>query len=230
MGKQDETVVEVVQVMNPDGTPALDENGNPIWRVTLPSTQDWQIPPLTPGLGDHGGVNDLGSNLALILTPDQQAAYERAVLVAMREAGIGPSDSVMLVGWSQGGILAGAIASDPNSGFNVRAIAVAGAPIDHMQIPDSVAVLAFQHDGDHVPRLDGTPPHQGANWATVNSLGERARSTRTTPTSTRPPPGRVTEATDHAGEGRHGDSRTCSSRRRRLAYDYSISETETALG
>jgi len=168
LGGRDETVVEIVQIMNPDGSPALDENGNPIWRVTLPSTQDWQIPPLTPGIGDHGGVNDLGSNLALILTPEQQAAYERAVLVAMKDAGIGPSDSVMLVGWSQGGILAGAIASDPNSGFNVRAITVAGAPIDHMPIPDSVAVLAIQHDGDHVPRLDGTPPHQGPNWVTVN--------------------------------------------------------------
>ena len=162
-GGEDSTVVEVVQVMNPDGTPALDENGNPIWRVTLPSTQDWQIPG-----GDHGGVNDLGSNLALIMTPSQQAAYERAVLQAMHDAGIGPDDSVMLIGWSQGGILAGAIASDPASGFNVRAITVAGAPIDHMPIPDDVAVLAFQHDGDHVPRLDGTPPHQGPNWVTVN--------------------------------------------------------------
>jgi hypothetical protein len=102
------------------------------------------------------------------MTPDQKAAYERAVLQAMHDAGIGPADSVMLIGWSQGGILAGAIASDANSGFNVRAITVAGAPIDHMQIPDDVAVLAFQHDGDHVPRLDGTPPHQGPNWVTIN--------------------------------------------------------------
>ncbi|QEO10645.1 hypothetical protein [Protaetiibacter larvae] len=163
-GGDSSTVVEIVQVLNPDGTPALDENGKPIWRVTLPSTQDWQVPG-----GDHGAVNDLGSNLALILTPDMQAAYERAVTEAMRQAGIGPEDSVMLVGWSQGGILAGAIASNPDSGFTIRAIAVAGAPIDHMRIPDDVSVLAFQHDGDHVPRLDGVPPHQGANWVTVNT-------------------------------------------------------------
>lgn len=166
-GGTDETIVEIVQVMNPDGTPAVDENGNPIWRVTLPSTQDWQLPGLSEGIGDHGGVNDLGSNLALILTPEQQAAYERAVLLAMTQAGIGPQDSVMLVGWSQGGIVAGAIASDPNSGFTVRAIAVAGSPIDHMPIPDSVSVLAFQHDGDHVPRLDGTRPVDRDNWTTV---------------------------------------------------------------
>jgi hypothetical protein len=166
-GGTDETIVEIVQVMNPDGTPAVDENGNPIWRVTLPSTQDWQLPGLSEGIGDHGGVNDLGSNLALILTPEQQAAYERAVLLAMTQAGIGPQDSVMLVGWSQGGIVAGAIASDPNSGFTVRAIAVSGSPIDNMPIPDSVSVLAFQHDGDHVPRLDGTRPVDRDNWTTV---------------------------------------------------------------
>lgn len=162
-GGIDKTVVEVVQVMNDDGTPALDEHGNPIWRVTLPSTQDWT----PPGIDGNGATNDLGSNLTLIMTPEFQAAYERAVLQAMADAGIGPNDSVMLVGWSQGGILAGAIASDPGSGFNVRAIAVAGAPIDHMAIPDSVSVLAFQHNGDHVPRLDGTSPRQGTNWVTV---------------------------------------------------------------
>lgn len=172
-GGKDNTIVEVVQVMNADGTPSLDENGNPIWRVTLPSTQDWQLG-MGGAFGDNGGVNDLGSNLALILTPEQQAAYERAVTQAMLDAGIGPNDPVMLAGWSQGGILAGAMASDPNSPFNIQAITVAGAPIDHMDIPDDVAVLAFQHDGDAVPRLDGTPPHQGPNWATVNqtSTGE----------------------------------------------------------
>jgi len=169
-GGIDSTVVEVVQVLNEDGSPALDENGKPVWRVTLPSTQDWQLPGLSDGIGDHGGVNDLGSNLALILSPGQQAAYERAVLQAMSDAGIGPDDSVMLVGWSQGGILAGAIASDPNSGFNVRALVVAGAPIDHMPIPDDVAVLAFQHDSDVVPRLDGTPPRTGENWTTVHAV------------------------------------------------------------
>lgn len=234
MGGRDETIVEIVQVMNPDGTPALDENGNPIWRVTLPSTQDWQLPPLTPGIGDHGGVNDLGSNLALILTPDQQAAYERAVMRAMADAGIGPNDSVMLVGWSQGGILAGAIASNPNSGFNIRAITVAGAPIDHMDIPDSVSVLAIQHDGDHVPRLDGTPPHQGTNWVTVNvpSSGEgyphgadlyaeTARQITAEQCVIDVPYTRVHDVMDQQSMFFSPTE---------IAYDYSISETETALG
>jgi hypothetical protein len=166
LGGSDNTIVEIVQVLDTNGAPALDESGNPIWRVTLPSTQDWQL------FGDSGAVNDLGSNLALILSPDQKAAYERAVLRAMTDAGIRPSDSVMLAGWSQGGILAGAIASDPHSPFNIRAIAVAGAPIDHMPIPSTVSVVAIQHHGDYVPRLDGTPPHQGTNWVTITERSD----------------------------------------------------------
>lgn len=162
VGGAHSTVVEIVRVLDADGSPAVDENGNPVWRVTLPSTQDWQIPG-----GDAGAVNDLGSNLALILTPDQRAAYERAVIEAMHQAGIGPNDAVMLAGWSQGGILAGALASDPTLPFDIRAIAVAGSPIDHMPIPSDVSVIALQHDGDHVPRLDGVPPRQGPNWVTV---------------------------------------------------------------
>lgn len=167
-GGKDNTVIEIVQVLDENGNPKLDEAGNPIWRVTLPSTQDWQLG-INGAFGDNGGVNDLGSNLALILSPEMQAAYERAVTQAMLDAGIGPNDQVMLAGWSQGGILAGAMASDPNSPFNITAIAVAGAPIDHMDIPSDVSVVAIQHDGDHVPRLDGVPPHQGPNWVTVTA-------------------------------------------------------------
>ena len=167
-GGKDNTVVEIVQVLDESGNPVLDENGNPVWRVMLPSTQDWQLG-MGGAFGDNGGVNDLGSNLALIMSPEMQAAYERAVIQAMHDAGIGPNDSVMLSGWSQGGILAGAMASDPNSPFNIRAVVVAGAPIDHMDIPDSVSVIAIQHEGDHVPLLDGVPAHQGDNWVTVEA-------------------------------------------------------------
>ena len=157
LGLTEETVVDITKV--------VDEDGNVTWRVTLPSTQNWQV-----GFDwwDQGAANDLGSNLALILTPSQQAAYERMVLDAMQQAGIGPGDDVMLVGFSQGGILAGKLASNPDVPFNVSAIVVGGAPIDHMDIPSDVAVLSFQHSGDVVPQLDGTPAvDHGPNWITV---------------------------------------------------------------
>jgi hypothetical protein len=157
MGGTDETVVDITKV--------VDAEGNVTWRVTLPSTQDWQV---YFDWWDQGAANDLGSNLALILTPGQQAAYERMVIDAMHQAGIGPTDEVMLVGFSQGGILAGKLAATPDLPFTVKSVVVGGAPIDHMDIPSDVAVLSFQHSGDVVPRLDGTPPvDHGPNWITV---------------------------------------------------------------
>ncbi|CAN5120069.1 hypothetical protein BH09ACT3_BH09ACT3_16830 [soil metagenome] len=165
-GGSDETHIEIVEIINADGSSS--------WRVVLPSTQDWELAngaldgdpqPTT----DQGGVNDLGSNLALMLTPEQEAAYQRAVYQAMHDAGIGDNDPVMLVGWSQGGILAGRMACDPNAPGDVQAIVVAGAPIDAMPIPDSVNVLSVQHEGDIVPRLDGQPANTStSNWVTVS--------------------------------------------------------------
>ena len=162
-GNTESTVVSIIQVMNSDGTPRLDSGGNPVWRVTFPSTQDWQI------TGDPGAMNDLGSNLALMMTPNQQAAYERAMIAAMHQAGIGPEDSVMLVGFSQGGILAGKLASTDPQPFNITAIAVAGSPIDAMHIPDSVSVLSLQHPDDPVHQLDGASHTNNSNWVTITA-------------------------------------------------------------
>ncbi|MBD7952090.1 hypothetical protein [Oerskovia rustica] len=157
LGGADSTVVRIVRVgTGPDGLP--------IWRVIPPSTQDWELG------SDTGAANDLGSNLALMLTPDQQAAYERMVLQAMEKAGIGPEDHVMMVGFSQGGILAGKFAADPDLPYNIEAIVVAGAPVDAMDIPSGVSVVSYQHRGDPVHRLDGeapTAPHD--RWVTVET-------------------------------------------------------------
>ncbi|MFJ2298677.1 hypothetical protein [Oerskovia paurometabola] len=157
LGEADTTVVQIVRVgTGPDGLP--------IWRVIPPSTQDWELG------SDTGAANDLGSNLTLMLAPDQKAAYERMVLQAMEKAGIGPEDHVMMVGFSQGGILAGKFAADPDLPYNIEAIVVAGAPIDAMGIPSDVSVVSLQHRGDPVHRLDGmAPPPPHDNWATVET-------------------------------------------------------------
>ncbi|KRC59355.1 hypothetical protein ASE14_16600 [Agromyces sp. Root81] len=157
LGKNADTVVKITKVLGPDGW---------YYTVTLPSTQEW-----LSRFGDQGAVNDLDSNLALILTPALQTQYERAVLEAMDQAGIGENDPVMLVGFSQGGIMAGHLAAY-NSDYNWQAVVVSGAPIDHMPIPDSVDVVSVQHNGDPVPNLDlvagdlGT--EHGSNWTTIN--------------------------------------------------------------
>ncbi|MFY9712993.1 MAG: hypothetical protein WAK00_05920 [Microbacterium sp.] len=157
LGGETDSVVKITKVLGPDGW---------YYTVTLPSTQEW-----LSRFGDQGAVNDLDSNLALMLTPALQTQYERAVLEAMEEAGIGENDPVMLVGFSQGGIMAGHLAAY-NSDYNWQAVVVSGAPIDHMPIPDSVDVVSVQHNGDPVPNLDvvagdlGT--EHGPNWTTIN--------------------------------------------------------------
>lgn len=163
MTSAENTVIKVTQVVDADGVVR--------WRVALPSTQEW----LSRLNGDQGAVNDLDSNLALMLTPSLRSQYERAVLAAMQEAGVSPNDPVMLVGFSQGGIMAGHLAAY-NSDYNWDAVVVAGSPIDSMPIPSTTTVVSVQHDGDPVPRLDsiislgtGGYAQQQPNWTTINT-------------------------------------------------------------
>lgn len=169
-GGTDSTRIEVIKVVDEDGTVR--------WRVILPSTQDWEwATGLPQGIehfdprGDQGALNDLGSNSLLVVTPWLQAAYEKAVREAMTQAGVQPGQEIMMIGWSQGGMVAGAFASDLNDEFNVTAISVAGSPIDHVNIPSSVAVLSIQHNGDVVHTLDWgvPPPPNSSNWYTVTT-------------------------------------------------------------
>lgn len=167
MGGNDSTVIEVIKVVGEDGVVR--------WRVILPSTQDWEF--LNGALegkpnpkGDQGGFNDFGSNTMLMLTPAQEAAYQRAVRQAMLDAGVGPHDPVMMVGWSQGGILAGRFAENTSDEFNVTAIFVAGSPIDGMKIPSTVDVISVQHTNDIVHKLDVVgPPPPSDNWYTIQA-------------------------------------------------------------
>ncbi|GAA2987082.1 hypothetical protein JOD63_002182 [Microbacterium terrae] len=157
LGGETDTVVKITKVLGPDGW---------YYTVTLPSTQEW-----LSRFGDQGAVNDLDSNLALMLTPALQTQYERAVLDAMAQEGIGPDDPVMLVGFSQGGIMAGHLAAY-NSDYNWQAVVVSGAPIDHMPIPNDVDVVSVQHNGDPVPRLDFLGGdvdsiEHGSNWTSI---------------------------------------------------------------
>lgn len=175
-GGDQETVVKIEKIVAADGSVS--------YRVILPSTQDWQALAKFMSkeeietmqlLQDQGATNDVDSNLALLMFPGLRTQYERAVLDAMEAANIqgGPDgDPVMLVGFSQGGIMAGHLAANRSNEYNFDAIVVCGAPIDHMNIPPKTTVVSFQHIGDPVPMLDyavrpdQAAPHQGPNWRT----------------------------------------------------------------
>jgi hypothetical protein len=161
MGGQSQTVVDIMRV---EGDP-------PSYIVTLPSTQDWQVAGVFFGddMNGDGAVNDLDTNIVLRLFPEVRTQYERAVLEAMHQAGIQPTDPVLLVGFSQGGILAGHLAANRSDAFNFRGVLAYGAPIDDMGIPSTTEVVSLQHEGDVVHQLDltGSPPDT-ESWHTFS--------------------------------------------------------------
>lgn len=178
-GPDSSTVVKIEKI--------VDEYGNVSWRVVLPSTQDWQA--LAPFMSedqksimeklaatgqyvfDDGSTADVDSNIALMLFPELRTQYEHAVIAAMNEAGIrggAGGDPVMLVGFSQGGIMAGHLAANRSEQFNFQAVIVGGSPIDAMNIPPKTTVVSFQHTGDVVHQLDLAPGQQKPNWLTIS--------------------------------------------------------------
>lgn len=142
MGTATSTAIDIKKVRGADGVER--------WVVSLPSTQDWQFGP------DAGALNDRDSNVALMMdNPAYRGVYERAVLEAMHDAGIAPGSNVVLIGFSQGGIMAANLASDSTFPYNTVGVVTNGSPIDLFDIPSDIPVYAFQHVTDLVPALDG---------------------------------------------------------------------------
>ncbi len=150
IGGADQAVVNVTRI--------VDEQGNVSWIVTLPSTMDWVVG------GDKGAPNDLDADLMLMLFPELRTQYEKAVLDAMAQAGIGQNEPVVLAGWSLGGIMAGSLIEDGAGGYDYAGLVCAGSPIDEMAIPRDVPVIQVKHTLDPVHRtdmVDSVPPRDG---------------------------------------------------------------------
>jgi PGAP1-like protein len=134
--------------------------GGRAWVVQIPGTQDW-----SPRAGANpfdltGNVHGMGG---------EPTAGRRAVAGALRAAGAGPGEPVLLVGHSQGGIIATQLAGDPafRREHYVTHVITAGSPVALAPVPESVAVLSLEHEHDLVPRLDGAPNPDRAGWVTV---------------------------------------------------------------
>ncbi len=118
----------------------------PRWVLYLPPTQTWSF---------AGGPlpADGTANLRMVGGLDSDALEgARSVL---REAGVGPDDPVLAVGYSQGGITAAALAADPAAPGRVEAVVTLGSPVSHVPVPADVAVLSLENGGDLTPELDG---------------------------------------------------------------------------
>ena len=113
-------------------------------------------------------VTDLTTNARALIGRD--TAYEEGVFAAMRAAGVGPQDEVMLVGHSQGGMVAVNAARDAAThGFTVTHVVTAGSPIGITvgAVPKDIQVLALENRRDAVPHLDGRDNPDAMNVTTV---------------------------------------------------------------
>ena len=142
-----------------------DGAGGSAWVVAVPGTQQW---------GPRAGANpfDLTSDVRAVTgDPTLAAAGVAAALDRARAASprARPDDPVLLVGHSQGGILAAALASDVafTAGHRVTHVVTSGAPVGVFPVPETVRVLSVEHADDPVPTLDLTPNPARASWLTL---------------------------------------------------------------
>jgi hypothetical protein len=140
--------------------------GNKTAVVYIPGTQ-------TIGFGEGENPLDMASNIQA-MSSSGEAASERAVLLAMKQAGIESKDEVILVGHSQGGMVAGNLAAFP-SGFVAAGVVAFGAPLAHIKNLKA-PVMAIEHVNDPVPNLSGKANPMKKNWVTVQRISEKPES------------------------------------------------------
>jgi pimeloyl-ACP methyl ester carboxylesterase len=140
------SAVRVVRVDHP--------GGHTTWIVVIPGT-------------DFGGTTHDPSNWATnIGLMRGQHELMNSVRSAMDAAGVKPGQQVMVSGHSQGGIAAMALACNPGP-YNITNVVTTGAPVSQFNPPPHVQVLSIEHAQDPVPRLDGQPNPDRANWTTI---------------------------------------------------------------
>ncbi|KGN33981.1 hypothetical protein N802_08840 [Knoellia sinensis KCTC 19936] len=153
--------VRVIEVPAADGTTT--------WVLQVPGTHSEGV----DGWARGGEIPmDWPANVSLMLRATSASKIAAAKALSLAQAGrAGPRDRVVIVGHSQGGIVAAALASDPEFARNHRVthVLTAGSPIDAFPIPDSTSVLSLQHATDAVPMLDVAPPPHRRNWTTVKA-------------------------------------------------------------
>ena len=140
--------------------------GNNIALVYVPGTQSTDF-------GEGENPLDMASNIQL-MAGFGDAASERAVLLAIQQAGIESNDEVILVGHSQGGMVAGNLAANP-TGFIAAGLITFGAPIAQLR-NIKAPVMAIEHSNDPVPNVSGKANPLKKNWVSIQRVSSKAES------------------------------------------------------
>ncbi|HYN67640.1 MAG TPA: hypothetical protein VES93_12185 [Ornithinibacter sp.] len=155
--------VRVVEVVRGDGGSA--------WVVVVPGTQEWSP---RAGANPFDATTDVRAVTGVATLAAAGVAAALQVVRGRAGARSTAADPVVLVGHSQGGILAAALASD--AGFtrrhHVTHVVTTGSPIGLFPVPDTTRVLCVERGDDPVPRLDLSPNPDRSSWVTVRTSGD----------------------------------------------------------
>ncbi|MHA7135149.1 hypothetical protein [Oerskovia turbata] len=145
----------------------MDEDARATWVVTVPGTQ----------LGNATTPFSMTSNYDLVRGEDADSTAH--VLQAMRMAGIPPGEEVVLVGHSQGGMVAMAVAAAVTGAtagaqgatprYDVRQVLTAGAPVAGATLPAGVRGTHVEIEQEGVSQLDGADNPVGPRQVTVRA-------------------------------------------------------------
>jgi hypothetical protein len=135
-------VVDTVEDPAHPSTVALLHVGDdpPRFVVCLPGLQD--------PIGADSGSADLPGAIATLVG---HSAYIQGVSRLL--ATLPANARVLLVGHSQGGMVAEALADGRQTGVTIDGVLTAGSPLIATNVPRSVPYLALENSGDPVPRL-----------------------------------------------------------------------------
>ncbi|MFD9699377.1 hypothetical protein [Lentzea sp. NPDC059081] len=139
-----------------------DADGNVTgYVVDVPGTKDWPLP------GQVASANDLGVNVDAMA--GNNTVLQEGIQEALRRAGAHDTGApVMLVGHSQGGIVAAQSTTDLRAnGYNVTHVVTAGSPVGRIEVPGDVQVLSIENRNDIVPHLDASDNPDGPNRTTA---------------------------------------------------------------
>ena len=95
---------------------------------------------------------DLTSNIRGVAELDPGS--RKAVELAMADAGITDSSKVVFTGYSQGALIARAVAASGD--WNTAGLVTFGGPGGQIELPANVPALVVEHTDDFVPALGGT--------------------------------------------------------------------------
>lgn len=146
-------------------------DGTTGWLILIPGTDGQDDSPF----GWEQNLELMSSNA----NRRRNADSFRMVEEAMKQAGIGKDEPVALVGHSQGGIVAAALASDLKDSYTIDHVVTAGSPVANHPIPPKTWVTSIEIEDELVASLDGGRNPSTEQWLTVR--GKVTQTTGVTP-------------------------------------------------